>query len=196
MNITIENKLINRSMRSDNLSKFHQHRDASLDLAINIILPVCSNKTDALLQGQRNDGTTEEIAPTFKFVASKHAWCFSETTQPTYRRVPHWSYFNSCPRQWSQGIRVIKTRFWWTGGALLFLTLLSWWQQPVSHTADSKSGLWHNPLTWLPIALRIRPKPSNLVYKTLPPGTTVLLTYLRAPPVPPGQGTLWSLTPP
>ena len=191
MNITIENKLINRSMRSDNLSKFHQHCDASLDLAINIILPVCSNKTDALLQGQRNDGATEEIAPTFKFVASKHAWCFSETTQPTYRRAPHWSYFNSCPRQCSQGIRVIKTRFWWTGGALLFLTLLSCF----THRRQQIS-LWHTPLTWLPIALRIRPKPSNLVYKALPPGTSVLLTHLRAPPVPPGQGTRWSLTPP
>lgn len=100
---TIKNKLINRSMRSDNLSKFHQRCGASLELAINIILPVCSNKTDALLQGQKNDGATEEIASTFKLVASKHAWCFSETTRSTQRRAPHWSYFNSYPRQWSQG---------------------------------------------------------------------------------------------
>ena len=60
-------------------------------------------QTDVLLQGQRNDGATEEIASTFKLVASKHAWGFSETTQPTQRRVPRWSYCNSYPRQWSQG---------------------------------------------------------------------------------------------
>ena len=122
---TIENKLINRSMRSDNLSKFHQRCGASLELAINIILPVCSNKTDALLQGQKNDGATEEIASTFKLVASKHAWCFSETTRS--REGRHTGAISILTQDnGAKGIRVIKTGFWWTGGALLFLTLLRW----------------------------------------------------------------------
>ena len=156
-------------MRSDVLSKFHQHHNVSLELAT--LLPVCSNKI-VWLAAPKAEERWSCLGNCLHFQicgAKRYMVLFRDYVAHTEKSATL-ELFQFLPKK----MEVIKTRSWWTGGALRSLTLLRW-LQPISHTADradqteTRSSCLRS-FHWLPTALRLKPKHTDPVYKALPPG--------------------------